>query len=97
VPALQKKLTAAITEGWILECKIAKILHKAGINVRYLGLIRSLMEKKKNHLPRFIILCEVLARVVKNEIKLRMRETAKEIKAHLAAPYRFQLSFHLFN
>jgi len=66
---------------------IAKI-HRAGINVRHLGLLR---KGCKNNDSKLVLLTEMVARIMKDEIKKKMRNLLKN--SPIAAEHIFQKKF----
>ena len=72
--------------------KVSEIMHRAGVNVRYIGNVVQAVDElvgRKSKDPALVsavigaLLAEAVARVVKNELNLLMREKAKELKLPL--------------
>ena len=62
---------------------LSSVLHQSGINVRYLGLVRSHMSCPS---WRSILLVEILARVLKNQLRARWRSI--RLKSMSDGPFR---------
>jgi Clustered mitochondria/FYVE zinc finger/Translation initiation factor eIF3 subunit 135/Ankyrin repeats (3 copies)/Ankyrin repeat len=74
---------------------LTEMMHSAGINVRYMGLIRSKLSKA--HPARSIFLTEMITRVAKTQLRFRLRLALARYKDHgilhdVAAEY-FNLVF----
>eukprot|EP01127_Copromyxa_protea_P013751 TRINITY_DN3720_c0_g1_i2.p1 TRINITY_DN3720_c0_g1~~TRINITY_DN3720_c0_g1_i2.p1 ORF type:complete len:1412 (+),score=225.99 TRINITY_DN3720_c0_g1_i2:23-4237(+) len=59
-------------------------LHQAGINIRHLGRVRSLVT---NEFARKILLEEIVARTLKNMVREELRETMKTLRVSVEDPY----------
>jgi hypothetical protein len=64
---------------------VTNAVHADGINVRHIGLLRSHVDDTDT---RAILLVEMCARLVKNDIKFRLRERMKQTQVPLEQPYR---------
>ncbi len=77
-------------DGSITKFRLTEALHRAGINVAFLGkvydypLLGKLVPQAKD-----LILCEAVARVVKNLLRLKMRERVRELSAVLEKPFTY--------
>uniref|UniRef100_A0A7S4K9F7 CLU central domain-containing protein n=1 Tax=Paramoeba aestuarina TaxID=180227 RepID=A0A7S4K9F7_9EUKA len=66
-------------------------MHSEGINLRYLGVVLSLIpidEEVMSFAVRSFIMCEILARVIKNEINALLRDSMSCWKIPMEARYR---------
>ncbi|PRP84152.1 hypothetical protein PROFUN_04143 [Planoprotostelium fungivorum] len=79
------ELNEVSTEAAIKSINIKQMLHKKGINLMFLGLIRHLTT---SNVVRKWLLLEMIGRVAKQEINLRLREKMKELKLALKEPYK---------
>jgi tetratricopeptide (TPR) repeat protein len=95
IPEFAKHLCKLVTEearlsadGSISQFRLTEALHRSGINVCFLGkvyeypLLSKLMPQIKD-----LILCECIARVLKNLIRFKMRERARELTVPLEKPF----------
>jgi hypothetical protein len=64
---------------------VTNAVHADGINVRHIGLLRSHVDDTDT---RAVLLVEMCARLVKNDIKFRLRERMKQTQVPLEQPYR---------
>lgn len=64
---------------------VLQLIHEQGINVRYLGLIRSLCKART---PQFLVLLEMIKRVIKNYIRDQLRKRVQVLTVPLEEPYR---------
>ena len=63
-------------------------MHSHGLNLRYLGRVRSRIEENSvNREIRAIILLEIIARCIKNHLRHSMREKRKEMTSIVGGPY----------
>eukprot|EP00028_Trichosphaerium_sp_Am-I-7-wt_P002255 CAMPEP_0168516550 /NCGR_PEP_ID=MMETSP0405-20121227/5473_1 /TAXON_ID=498012 /ORGANISM="Trichosphaerium sp, Strain Am-I-7 wt" /LENGTH=511 /DNA_ID=CAMNT_0008536291 /DNA_START=723 /DNA_END=2258 /DNA_ORIENTATION=+ len=64
-------------------------LHQQGINCRMMGLVRTRDLNKAEHQDaQDALLVEMCARVIKNKIRLLLRQTSKQFKIPVEEPYR---------
>ncbi len=95
IPAFGKELCRLVTEearrsadGSIAKFRLTEALHRGGINVCFLGrvfdypLLGKLVPQAKD-----LIVCEAVARVVKNLLRQKMRERVRELSAPLEKPF----------
>ena len=75
------------TKGWraMETFRVSEALHRRGINIRYLGLLR---KHTANSDVKTFILIEIFARVIKNLLRLLLREKMKSLRLPLEEPYR---------
>jgi hypothetical protein len=73
--------------GWraMQTFRVSESLHRRGINIRYLGLLRRHTIALD---VRTFLLIEIFARVIKNLLKLLLREKMKSLRLPLEEPYR---------
>lgn len=64
---------------------VARALHQAGINVRYLGLVRA---HCRDEYTRTVCLIEMCARVVKQQLRQRMRQRMQQLQFPLGMAWR---------
>jgi len=78
--------------GNTLAFRLTEAVHSHGINVRYLGLVfsslSSLPNIKYRDACRALVFIEMLARVIKNDLRQRLRDRMKKVKKPLEEPYR---------
>eukprot|EP01133_Synstelium_polycarpum_P016333 gene16333-19429_t len=72
---------------------IPEQFHRHGINMRWLGHMLIAVDDRE---AGFVLLIEAIARVVKNDLRKRLRETMKSFKQPLSAPY-IQLTTNFLN
>jgi hypothetical protein len=72
-------------QGMLESFRLTETIHSRGVNCRYLGLIRRHIEEQEF---RLIILIEILARVIKNNLRLKLRLKMQSLKRPLEEPYR---------
>ncbi len=79
-----KKVSA---HGWraMQTFRVSEALHRRGINIRYLGLLRRHTIALD---VRTFLLIEIFARVIKNLLRLLLREKMKSLRLPLEEPYR---------
>eukprot|EP01102_Stenamoeba_stenopodia_P013206 TRINITY_DN4255_c0_g2_i1.p1 TRINITY_DN4255_c0_g2~~TRINITY_DN4255_c0_g2_i1.p1 ORF type:complete len:961 (+),score=234.00 TRINITY_DN4255_c0_g2_i1:195-3077(+) len=80
IPTFAMKIQDMSVDDPEFNSKLVNAAHREGINIRYFGYLRSCVASP--HLKN-AILVEVLARVIKQEIRLTMRNTMKRIKLAL--------------
>lgn len=92
IPQFAPEFTASLlaeveSKGWrAMEFfRISEALHRRGINIRYLGLLRKHTTSRD---VRTFLLVEIFARVIKNLLKLLLREKMKALRIPLEEPYR---------
>ena len=66
---------------------------KKGINVRHIGLVRSMVGSEQ---MKTVLLTEIIARVLKDRVKQLLRETMEKTKLPSTEPYRIAVT-SLFN
>lgn len=84
---LQHTVLAAIL-GNQVDLEIVNIpgcLHRNGVNLRFLGRVLAVTESQP---VRILLLVEAVARVLKNDLRNRLRRTMARLKIPLEAPYR---------
>lgn len=72
--------------------RLIEELHRSGINIRHLGLVRSMVSSEK---IRTLILTELIARVLKNELRSRMRSLSSSFEKDVKRVV-FDLFFEVF-
>lgn len=82
---LNKQLQDAREQGNLNEFRLTETIHTVGINCRYMGLLRKRIEDLEF---KELILAEIVARVIKNNIRFKLREMMKQLKLPLEEPYR---------
>lgn len=82
---LNKLLQDARDQGRLEEFRLTETIHTVGINCRYMGLLRYQIDDLEF---KEIILAEMLARVIKNNIRFKLREMMKQVKLPIEEPYR---------
>eukprot|EP01114_Cavostelium_apophysatum_P005961 TRINITY_DN1714_c0_g1_i2.p1 TRINITY_DN1714_c0_g1~~TRINITY_DN1714_c0_g1_i2.p1 ORF type:complete len:511 (-),score=123.93 TRINITY_DN1714_c0_g1_i2:421-1953(-) len=80
-------IKTSLQEGRGDSFRLTEAIHRVGINCRYLGLVRSHVPKSEKDC-RYLILVEILARCIKNNMRLKLREKVKHLKKPLEEPYR---------
>lgn len=82
---LVKLMADAREQGRLTEFRLTETIHSVGINCRHIGLLRRFTED-----PEFkrIMLIEMLARVIKNNLRFKLREKMKVLRLPLEEPYR---------
>mmetsp|Transcript_17467 Transcript_17467/g.52245 ORF Transcript_17467/g.52245 Transcript_17467/m.52245 type:complete len:1232 (+) Transcript_17467:129-3824(+) len=79
---------------------IPQLLHKDGVNLRYMGFVLYRLEVGQFSDPAedcyILVLVEAIARVLKNLLRAELRELMLSLKVPLLAPYR-QLVVSFFN
>jgi hypothetical protein len=72
--------------------RLTEAVHSHGINVRYLGLVymslTTMPQVQYRDTCRALVFIEMLARVIKNDLRQRLRERMKKVKKPLEEPYR---------
>ncbi len=71
--------------GTLENFRLTETIHSKGINCRYLGLVRRALEDPDF---RTIVLIDILARCIKNNLRLKLRLRMKILKKPLEEPYR---------
>ena len=102
IPRVAKELHLIIMEaesqGVLSKVNITHEFHKAAINIRYIGILYSILSstgpQAQNTLR--LLLIEALARDLKNRLRIRLQETMKALRVPLEVPYR-QLVVDFFN
>jgi tetratricopeptide (TPR) repeat protein len=73
--------------GTLHEYRLVQVMHRSGINARYLGMVfRHVPESERE--CRMLVLIEALARQCKNNLRHRLRRTMEQKKVPLEQPYR---------
>lgn len=65
--------------------QLVEMMHECGINVRYMGLIRT--ATSRGHIMRLRLLTEMIARVVKSMLTERLRALSAEVAAQRRSPH----------
>lgn len=91
IPSFASKFETRVIDV-IKSCQLKKFsvaseLHSSGINCRMMGLVRSVLNPNQTN-ARYLLLVEMCARVIKNDIRFRLRQTSKLFKIPLEEPYR---------
>jgi len=73
---------------------LIQLIHSKGVNIRFLGVILRHSQKMSGEFRAFL-LCEVVARVVKNEIRALLREVMRKIRVPMEASYRMAVVDYL--
>jgi hypothetical protein len=65
-------------------------LHAAGINIRFLGLVRSYLveEAEGERYWRFMFLLEMVTRTIKQQLRTKLRDLMKLLKKPGEQPYK---------
>eukprot|EP01103_Thecamoeba_quadrilineata_P012142 TRINITY_DN3060_c0_g1_i2.p1 TRINITY_DN3060_c0_g1~~TRINITY_DN3060_c0_g1_i2.p1 ORF type:complete len:601 (+),score=88.67 TRINITY_DN3060_c0_g1_i2:86-1888(+) len=71
-------------KGRLEKFRLVELVHREGINIRYLGHIRSLVAHEH---VKTLLFINMAARVIKNCLRLRLREKIRELKVPLQEPY----------
>lgn len=82
---LNSLMEEASQKGNLDNFRLTETLHSKGINCRYLGIIRQHLACKE---AKTRVLIEILARVIKNNLRLKLRIKMKQLKKALEEPYR---------
>jgi hypothetical protein len=61
------------------------MLHRRGVNLRYLGLVFATMS---DPVSKMIVFAEAAARVIKNNLRWHLRNTAQRHRIPMEAPFR---------
>lgn len=72
--------------GSLSSFSLTQFLHSHGINVRYLG---EVVKKIGRHAYSYLVLAEMVARVVKRGYRRTLREKMCELRVSIDKPYRF--------
>eukprot|EP00029_Vermamoeba_vermiformis_P008493 TRINITY_DN3992_c0_g1_i1.p1 TRINITY_DN3992_c0_g1~~TRINITY_DN3992_c0_g1_i1.p1 ORF type:complete len:924 (-),score=198.60 TRINITY_DN3992_c0_g1_i1:32-2803(-) len=90
---LVKLMADAREQGRLTEFRLTETIHSVGVNCRHIGLLR-----KNTQDPEFkrIMLIEMVARVIKNNLRFKLREKMKVLRLPLEEPYR-RLVIDYFN
>ena len=76
----------------VAELNLKEALHEAGINLRYLGNLRH--EVKREDIKQ-MILVEMIARIIKHELRSKMKQQMRELKLPLEHSCREMVIAHL--
>jgi Clustered mitochondria len=93
-PAIEH--AAASSDAALRDLSLPTIVHKWGVNLRLLGLMLDPEHAAATRTACLVIFIEVLARALKNEVRLQLRNKMRQLKVPLLAPYR-QLIVDVFN
>jgi hypothetical protein len=89
VPVLADELQASLCEardkGRLTDFRLTEAVHRKGVNMRYIGLVRRHMSDLDS---RTLLLVEMCARVVKNKICKLLRRRVRQLRVPLEEPYR---------
>eukprot|EP01105_Mastigella_eilhardi_P015608 TRINITY_DN3574_c0_g1_i1.p1 TRINITY_DN3574_c0_g1~~TRINITY_DN3574_c0_g1_i1.p1 ORF type:complete len:593 (-),score=166.43 TRINITY_DN3574_c0_g1_i1:44-1822(-) len=69
----------------LYQFRLTEALHREGINIRYLDLLRTLAVSADCKTLLFVEMC---ARVIKNNIRRKLRQVSEHLKIPLEEPYR---------
>ncbi|KAL6066162.1 Clu domain-containing protein [Balamuthia mandrillaris] len=81
---------------------LSTIMHQKGVNMRYLGLVREALLRSPSSQQRSttalaqVLLVEMTARVLKNALRLMLREEMRTIKTTFEEPYK-QITINFIN
>lgn len=92
---LVKLMADAREQGRLTEFRLTETIHSVGINCRHIGLLR-----KNTQDPEFkrIMLIEMVARVIKNNLRFKLREKMKVLRLPLEEPYRYvNITYYFFH
>lgn len=70
-----------------IQYPLLQSLHAAGINIRYIGLVRSHLESSEIYW-RHVLLVEMISRVIKQNIRTKLRDMSKNLKQPGDEPYK---------
>lgn len=92
-----RELAAALEEevrivGTLTQFRLTEELHRKGINMRYLGLLVARLGKFKY--AKFIV-AHMCARIIKIQIRERLRQGMKELRMPVDEPYRIVVTDYL--
>eukprot|EP01119_Soliformovum_irregulare_P021321 TRINITY_DN7074_c0_g1_i2.p1 TRINITY_DN7074_c0_g1~~TRINITY_DN7074_c0_g1_i2.p1 ORF type:complete len:833 (+),score=208.66 TRINITY_DN7074_c0_g1_i2:91-2589(+) len=82
---LRKETQEAKEAGRLDDFRLTETIHRNGINCRYLGLVRKHTEDPES---RIMILVNIVARVLKNNLRQKLRKKMTTLKKPLEEPYR---------
>ena len=94
IPRAGKELTFALKDGlaelhktlsYYSLLNLPECLHRNGVNLRYLGLLFDLAEER---ILKIFLIVEAVARVLKNDLRHRLRRKMAQLCLPLEAPYR---------
>lgn len=93
IPQFAPEFTSSLqaearVHGWMKGMALFRVseqLHRRGINIRYLGLLR---KHTAHNDVRTFLLIEIFSRVIKNLLRLLLREKMKLLRVPLEEPYR---------
>jgi tetratricopeptide (TPR) repeat protein len=94
IPEFAKELSAMMKEALnkgqhMSNFRLTEMMHRRGINMRFLGVVRHhIIEKAANWDCQLLLLVEMAARVIKNNLRKRLREKMKSLKLPVDEPYR---------
>ena len=66
------------------EFRLTETIHSYGINCRHMGILRNYVNDEFKR----IILIEIVARAIKNNLRFKLREKMKRLRLPLEEPYR---------
>lgn len=82
---LEVRMEEARKQGVLHKFTLTETIHCVGINCRHAGLLRKHLTD-----PEFkqIVLAEIVARAIKNNLRFKLREKMKQLRLPLEEPYR---------
>jgi hypothetical protein len=98
IPQLAAELDGHLSElvsskGELSHFRLIEMTHSSGVNIRFLGELR---HHSKCPFVKYILLLEMLARLLKTTMRFQLRETMKKLKVPLEQPY-LELLVELLN
>lgn len=89
IPAAVKDLKWSIHEAVnsdrFSSLRIPEMLHRSGVNMRYLG---RCFRATDDLMTKAVLLVEIAARIIRNDLRRRIRDKMAELHLPLEAPYR---------
>eukprot|EP01103_Thecamoeba_quadrilineata_P017072 TRINITY_DN5918_c0_g1_i1.p1 TRINITY_DN5918_c0_g1~~TRINITY_DN5918_c0_g1_i1.p1 ORF type:complete len:585 (+),score=95.88 TRINITY_DN5918_c0_g1_i1:3-1757(+) len=80
---LSRRVVQETTQGQLEKFRLVEVVHSEGINIRYLGRLRAVCAHDN---VKTLLFIHMAARVIKNCLRLRLREKMKELKVPLQEP-----------
>jgi alpha-tubulin suppressor-like RCC1 family protein len=90
VPRVAAALSAMLRAGW--DVSLVAAVHRGGVNLRYLGLVRSHV---RDVALRDRMMVEMVARVIKEQLRVKMREALADTVLPLEDPRRQAVVKHM--
>jgi len=90
VPRVAAALSAMLRAGW--NVSLVAAVHRGGVNLRYLGLVRSHV---RDVALRDRMMVEMVARVIKEQLRVKMREALADTVLPLEDPRRQAVVKHM--